>query len=68
MNEKLALRPREVCELLGVSPRTLWAWTKEGRIPHVRIGRTLRYPVEELRSWLRQQTNYESNSEGVNDA
>ena len=51
----LALRPREAAEALGVSERTLWAWTKNGRIPHVRMGGAVLYPVESLRLWLREQ-------------
>jgi excisionase family DNA binding protein len=48
----LALRPREAAKALGVSERTLWAWTKEGDVPHAKIGGTLLYPVAELREWL----------------
>lgn len=54
-DDRLALKPREACKLLGISLRTLWQWTKEGRIPHVRIKRVLRYPRAELEAWLRQQ-------------
>lgn len=52
MDAKLALRPREAAKAIGVSTRTLWTWTTAGRVPHVRIGRAVLYPVEGLRRWL----------------
>jgi excisionase family DNA binding protein len=48
----LALRPRDAAKALGVSERLLWDWTHHGDVPHVRIGRTILYPVEALRCWL----------------
>ncbi len=55
-NTTLALRPREAAKALGVSERTLWGWTHAGTVPHVRVGRTILYPVDALRDWLRQQS------------
>lgn len=53
----LALRPREAALALGISPRLLWQLTKDGHIPHKRIGhgkrKTILYSVAELRAWLR---------------
>ena len=51
----LALRPRDAARLLGVSPRTLWGWTKDNAVPHVRVGRVVLYPAHELRAWLSAQ-------------
>jgi len=59
MNESLspfALRPREAAKALGVSERTLWTWTRQRAIPHVRRGKTILYPVDMLRRWLDEQT------------
>lgn len=56
ISSPLALRPREAAKALGISTRTLWQMTRDGRIPHVRIGgttrRTVLYPLDELRAWL----------------
>lgn len=52
----LALRPREAAKALGVGERTLWEWTTQGLVPHIKIGRMLMYPVESLRQWLQEQT------------
>ena len=60
----LALRPREAAAALGVSERTLWTWTREGTIPHVRRGKTVLYPVDVLRDWLAAQAAAKANTEG----
>lgn len=51
----LAVRLRQVTRLLNVSERTVRLWVKEGRIPHMRVGRTLLFPVAELQRWLTTQ-------------
>ena len=53
----LALRPAEAALACGISPRKLWALTADRRsgIPHFRLGRSVRYPVRELRNWLAAQ-------------
>ncbi len=51
----LALRPREAAAAIGVCERVLWEMTKADEVPHVRLGRTGKtvvYPVAELRAWL----------------
>ena len=55
----LALRPREAAKALGISPRTLWQLTKDGKVPCVRLGTGKRdavlYPVITLTTWLNEQ-------------
>jgi len=48
----LLLTPREAAKALAISPRKLWAMTASGEIPHVRLGRCVRYPVDDLREWI----------------
>lgn len=38
----------ETCEKLGITLSTLWAWTKNGRINAVYIGRKPMYTEEEI--------------------
>lgn len=56
VSSQLALRPREAAKALGISPRTLWSWTKRGLVPHVRVGNGRRqvvlYPVAQLQAWM----------------
>jgi len=51
----LALRPGATARALHIAPRTLWSWTSRGLIPHIRVGRTILYPVAELEKWLAER-------------
>ena len=48
----LLLKPRQAAESLAISPRKLWALTASGEIPHVRIGRCVRYDFADLQQWI----------------
>jgi len=50
--EPLLLRPAEAARFLAISPRKLWELTNCREVPVIRIGRSLRYPTEELRAWV----------------
>jgi excisionase family DNA binding protein len=44
------LRPADVAELLGVHPKTVSRWAKEGKLPFLRtLGGHRRYPEHEIR-------------------
>ena len=51
----LLLTPQEAANVLAISPRKLWGMTASGEIPHVRLGRCVRYPVADLRDWIDEQ-------------
>jgi excisionase family DNA binding protein len=53
---KLLLRPREAAAALAISPRKLWSLTKSGEIQAVRVGRAVRYQIEELRAWISRRS------------
>ena len=46
------LTAREAAQLLGLRESTLRDHTRRGRVPHVRIGRLLRYREGDLLAWL----------------
>lgn len=48
----MLITPREAAKLLSVCERTLYMLTKTGQIPAVRIGRSVRYSVNELEAWI----------------
>lgn len=52
---RLALRPKDAAAALGIGGRLLWSWTNQKRIPHVRIGKAVLYPLAELERWLAEQ-------------
>ncbi len=49
---RLALRPKEAADALGVSERTLRTLGTE--IPRILRGNVVLYPVEGLKEWLRR--------------
>ena len=53
-HQKLLLNPRNAARLLSISERTLWELThrSENPIPHVRLGRCLRYLIADLLAWV----------------
>lgn len=55
--ERLTVSAAEAAMMLGVSERTLWKWTKEGRIPFVKIERRVLYSVEMLRQFVNGKTD-----------
>ena len=48
------LTAQQVAERLGVTPAWVWAQTRAGLIPHVRLGRYRRFREEAIDEWLRQ--------------
>ncbi len=57
LDGRLALRPREAAEALGISERTLRQMLPE--LPVVRRGGVVLLPVEPLRAWLRDEAAIE---------
>ena len=51
----LLLTATQAAESLAISPRKLWAMTQSGQVPHIRLGRCLRYPADDLRLWIDAQ-------------
>ena len=51
MLEKL-LTEREVAGLLNLKPSAIGRLRRENKLPHVRVGRLIRYPASQLAGWL----------------
>ena len=49
---RLLARPAEAAEMLAICERSLWSLTKRGEIPCVRMGRSVRYDLADLRKWI----------------
>ena len=56
----MALDAKQAAQALNISTRKLWELTNRKMVPHVRIGRRVLYPADQLKAWLDGQT------EGVN--
>jgi excisionase family DNA binding protein len=53
---KLLLDAREAARALSICPRTLHTLTASGRIPAVRLGRRVLYPLAALEQFIRAET------------
>ena len=58
LNQKLLLKPTEAAELLGISRSRAYELIAAGVLPSVRLGSSVRVPLDALREWIKkQQTN-----------
>lgn len=56
----LLLTETQAAKALSISPRSLWAIRKKGEIPWVSTGRSVRYDVRDIQSWIdRKKINTE---------
>ncbi len=46
------LNIRQASQLLGVSVSTLYGWVWQRRIPFVKVGRTVRFKLEDLEKYI----------------
>lgn len=53
---KLLLTSREAAKALSISERTLWGLANQGILRSIRIGRSVRYSLDELREFIAQQS------------
>ncbi len=63
--EKLLLKPTEVAETLGVGRSKAYQMMASGILPVVRMGKSVRVPVVQLREWLANQLPNQTESEGM---
>lgn len=55
MNQRLLLRPREAFEMIGISRSKGYTLLAEKSIPSIRIGKSIRIPIDSLQEWVKQQ-------------
>lgn len=53
-SDELLITAKEAARRLAISTRSLWTLTNQRKIPTIRIGRSVRYPIDGLRDWLRR--------------
>ena len=63
----LLLSPRDAAKALSISEKTLFNYTKAGDIPVVRIGRAVRYSLDDLKAWIARRSEKKS-KENQNEA
>ena len=50
------LRAREVAEVTGLERFRVYELVRTGRLPAIRIGKTIRIAEDELRAWIRRES------------
>lgn len=55
--EKLLLSPMDVVEIIGLSKSMVYQLLKDGVIPSVRIGKSIRVRTEALHQWIQSLEN-----------
>jgi len=51
MMEKL-LNPQEMADILGVKVSTIYQWTHQEFIPHVKLGHFVRFKYHDVMKWV----------------
>jgi excisionase family DNA binding protein len=54
MNDRL-LTVRELAAYVRVNPCTVYRWVEQNRIPHLRLGRTLRFRLDDINQFMRER-------------
>ena len=50
--ERLLARPAEGAKMLGISRSKIYEMLNAGDLPCLRLGKTWRIPIDELRRWI----------------
>lgn len=58
--QKTLLTVPQVAEAVALHPQTVYALINGGQFPHLRVGRSLRVPADELEFWI--STNVKGSS------
>jgi len=53
---KRLLTARDVAELLGLTPWTVYKWARTGRIPCIKFQRHTRFKLADIERWEKQHT------------
>ena len=57
---KLLLRPAEAAEATGIGRSKIYALIASGDLPSIRIGGSVRVPVDELKDWIARRVSVRS--------
>ena len=47
----------EIAEYLRVKPSTIYQWTHQGYIPHVKLGNLVRFKLSRIDEWLEKKSS-----------
>jgi excisionase family DNA binding protein len=49
------LKVKEVADLIGLSPRTIYEWAEADYIPHYRLPKGLRFKISQVDAWMQRR-------------
>ena len=55
-DNRFALNAGELCQRIGLSKWTVYRLVAEKKIPHVKVGRRVLFPVRAIEKWLEEST------------
>lgn len=64
MVDELTVRPDECARLLGIGRSKMYELIRSGEVPAIRIGRSVRIPVDQLRAWINERAAVAANDNG----
>ncbi len=50
---------KQAAEYLGTTPGTLRIWIHQGRVPHYKLGKAVRFKQDDLDAWLNKDCRVE---------
>jgi excisionase family DNA binding protein len=53
--DRILLRPIEAAEAIGIGRSKVYELLASGELPSIRIGGSVRVPVDALRAWIERQ-------------
>ncbi len=59
LSTRIALRPREAAEAVGVSEKTLRKWMREDALPYLRVDGVVLIPCSSLERWMEERVGSE---------
>jgi excisionase family DNA binding protein len=63
--DRLALRPKEAAEALGVGERTVRRWMRDDALPYRRLDGVVLIPRRALEKWLEEQVQEEIETDAL---
>jgi len=50
------LTPQQTADVLGVQKSTIYQWTHQGYIPHVKLGKLVRFREKKVMEWVEKRS------------
>ena len=67
LTSRLALRPKEAAQALGVAPKTLRKWMRDLDLPYARLDGVVLIPRAGLEKWIEEHLTTEGDADRLLD-